>query len=96
MNEFLKMDIFFFVTTVAVLALSGVLFFIALKILKILGHVEHIMEIAAEETENIKDDIADLRADIRTRGFGIMSLSRFVSKYTSRFSHRSRKKKGGE
>ena len=92
MDPFLKMDIFFFVTTLVVLALGLIMLLIGLKIWRILGHVERIMEIAEEETELIKEDIADLRADIRRRGFGLMSLARFVQKVTSGFTRRSRKK----
>ena len=92
MDEFLKMDVFFFVTTVVVLALGIILLFIGLKIWRILGHVERIMEMAHEETELIKEDIDDFRADIRRRGFGMFSLGRFIANMTSNFTRRSRKK----
>ena len=92
MNEFLKMDVFFFVTTVVVIALAIVALFIGLKLLRILGHVERIMEIAQKETELIREDIDDFRADVRRRGFGLLSLSRFISNLSSNFTKRSRKK----
>ena len=92
MNEFLKMDVFFFVTTVVVIALAIVALFIGLKLLRILGHVERIMEIAQKETELIREDIDDFRADVRRRGFGLLSLARFISNLSSNFTKRSRKK----
>ena len=65
MDPFLKMDIFFFVTTLVVIALGVILLLIGLRLWRILGHVERIMEIAEEETQLIKEDIADFRSDIR-------------------------------
>jgi len=92
MTDFLKMDIFFFITTLVVVALGVILLLIGLRLWRILGHVERIMEIAEEETELIKEDIADLRSDIRRRGFSIFSLGRFVRTIVSGFTKRSRRK----
>ena len=92
MTEFVKMDVFFFVTTVVVIALAIVALFIGLKLLRILAHVERIIELAAKETELIKEDIDDFRADVRRRGFGVLSLARFISNMSSNFTRRSRKK----
>ncbi len=92
MDEFLKMDIFFFVTTIAVVVFGGILILIALRVWHILGHVERIMEIAEEETELIKDDIDDFRAEIRRRGFSIFSVGRFIRKLSCVFTSRSRRK----
>ena len=92
MDPFFKMDIFFFVTTIAVVGFAGILILIALRIWRILGHVERITEMAADETELIKEDIADFRADIRRKGFSIFSLVRFIRRLTSGFTRRSRKR----
>lgn len=87
MQDFLKMDIFFFVTTIVVLAIGVIAVFIGLRIWKILGHIERIAEIAEHETSLIKDDIAILRADVRREGFKIASLMRlFKSMFTKRTS----------
>ena len=91
MDPFLKMDIFFVVAALVVIALGVILLLIGLRLWRILGHVEKIMEIAEEETELIKEDIADLRSDIRRRGFSMFSLGRFVRKVTSNFTKRSKK-----
>ena len=93
MNDFLKMDVFFFVTTVAVIALGIVLLFIGIRIMRILGHVERILEMAEQETDLIREDIAQLRSEIRRKGFGMLSMGRFVSKVASRFTKESRKAK---
>jgi len=87
MQDFLKMDIFFVVTTILVLSVGIVMFLIALRLWRILGHIERIAEIAERETELIKDDIAVLRADIRREGFKLSSLFRlFKSMFTKRSS----------
>ena len=87
MQDFLKMDIFFVVTTILVLSVGIVMFLIALRLWRILGHIERIAEIAERETELIKDDIAVLRADIRREGFKLSSLFRLLkSMFTKRSS----------
>ena len=87
MQDFLKMDIFFVVTTILVLSVGIVMFLIALRLWHILGHIERIAEMAERETELIKDDIAVLRADIRREGFKLSSLFRlFKSMFTKRSS----------
>ena len=93
MDPFLKMDIFFFVTTLVVIALGVILLLIGLRLWRILGHVERIMEIAEEETQLIKEDIADFRSDIRRRGFSIFSVGRFIRSLSAVFTGRSRKKR---
>ena len=89
MDPFLKMDIFFFVTTIVVVAFGGTLILIAIRIARILGHVESIMEVASKETELIRDDIADFRRDVRRRGFSIFSIGRFIRRVMSLFDRRS-------
>lgn len=90
MDEFLKMDLFFFVTTVVVVALGGILAAIGVKIYRILGHVESILVLARQETELIKEDIDDFRADMRRRGFSWLGLGKFVSRVSRVFTRRSR------
>jgi len=85
MQDFLKMDIFFVVTTVIVLAIGIVVFLITLRLWRILGSIQRIAEMAEQETSLIKDDIAILRADVRREGFKLASLMRlFKSMFTKR------------
>jgi len=81
------MDIFFVVTTILVLLVGIVMFLIALRIWRILGHIERIAKIAETESELIMEDIAILRADIRREGFKLSSLFRlFKSMFAKRTS----------
>lgn len=86
MNEFLKMDIFFFVTTVAVVLLTGVAVFISWRIAQILKHVEHISEQISLESDTVRADLAEVRSDIRKGKGRFKSLFGFFSKTTKRAS----------
>lgn len=55
------MDIFFFVTTVAVVILTVMIAILIWKLLLILRHVERIAEVAGKEAENIREDAAYVR-----------------------------------
>ena len=88
MNDFLKMDVFFFVTTVVVIALGLVLLLIGIRVMRILGHAERIMEMAEQETDLIREDLADFRKQVRRKGF-IIGFGRFISQITSRFTRDS-------
>jgi len=61
MNEFLKMDIFFFIATAEMLILGALVGFVIWRILKILAHVERIAEIAGTEAKHLHEDAAYLR-----------------------------------
>jgi len=61
MNEFLKMDIFFVVTTIAIVIVAGLLSIAIWKLLRILDHVERIAKVAGKEAENIREDAAYVR-----------------------------------
>ncbi len=65
MDEVLKMDVFFFVTTIAV-ALVGLLVSIAgLFVLAILRDLRDIVRIAKREAQDIVADFDEIREDIR-------------------------------
>lgn len=84
MEDFLKMDIFFAVTTVVVLG-GGVLGLIALiYIIKILKSVDHIAENVSEESDSVRGDVAILREKIRNEGVKIKHFMDFFGRMSSR------------
>lgn len=86
MSEFLKMDVFFFVTTVAVVVVALCVAIVSWRFWRILKNIEHISEQAAREADTIHLDLIDLRANIR-RGEGrLKSLFGFLGKTTKRAS----------
>ncbi|MCX6786742.1 MAG: hypothetical protein NTU85_02930 [Candidatus Kaiserbacteria bacterium] len=80
MNEFLKMDIFFFVTTVVVIVLGIFSVFVLVRLERVLKNIEHISEQVSLESDTIREDLAEMRKDIK-RGKGhIRSLFSFFGK----------------
>lgn len=80
MNEFLKMDVFFFITTVAVVMLMILGVVVFLKVSRILGHIEHISEQISLESDSIRTDLAEVRADIKKGRGRLKSLFNFFGK----------------
>jgi len=61
MDEFLKMDIFFFIASIELVILGALVGFVLWKLLRILRHVERIAEIAGKEAENLREDASYVR-----------------------------------
>jgi membrane protein implicated in regulation of membrane protease activity len=81
MNEFLKMDIFFFVTTVVVVALGIFSVYVLWRLQRVLKNIEHISEQVARESDTIREDLAEVRRDVR-RGKGrLKSVFGFLKKH---------------
>lgn len=92
MNQFLEMNIFFAVTTLVVIAIGVSLAFVLMRIWRILGHVEKISRDVSEESNLLRVDIADLRANIKAEGFKLKHLGKFYSSTLGRLSRSKRKR----
>ena len=80
MTEFIKADVFFFVTTVAV-ALLAILFAVFMfYLIGIMRNVRDISAFAKDESKNIKEDIAELRTNIKREGLRFKHLADFMKK----------------
>ncbi len=91
MNEFLKMDIFFAITTFVV-AFWGIIGIIALYyIIRILKNIDRLSQLAVEEADELRDDIADIRSHIRDEGIRFKSVVDFFSHVLVNPTKRSRK-----
>lgn len=89
MDEFLKMDIFFVVTTVMVL-IGGILLAIALfYVVRILRNIDHISENVSEESDHIKADIGVLRENVRKEGVKLKHFADFFGKMAGRRGKRT-------
>ncbi len=89
MDEFLKMDIFFFVATVAVVVLAYFAAFVLWRLQRVLKNIEHISEQVAGESDTIRQDLAELRSDVRQGKGRLKSLFGFLGKFTKRTSKKS-------
>jgi len=86
MEAFLKMDIFFFVTTIVVIVLALFTAFVLWRLERVLKNIEHISGQVALESDSIRGDLSKMRGDIR-RGKGkLKSLFSFFSTTAKRAS----------
>lgn len=86
MNDFLKMDIFFFIASVAAVLLTFLGAYVLWRVSRVLKNIEHISEQVAHETDNIRGDLAEVRADIRQGKGKLKSLLGFFGKVHTRAS----------
>jgi hypothetical protein len=84
MNEFFKMDIFFFVATLGVVVLTFFAAYALWRIGRILKHVEYISKQVAIESDNVRQDIAEMRSSIRQGKGRLKSLFGFLKKSSGR------------
>jgi hypothetical protein len=87
MDEFLKMDIFFVVTTLVVVILGILVALILFRVYRIMTHIERISQQADEEAMLIRADIAQMRNDLK-RGMRWGAFSAFMRKLGGRFFDR--------
>lgn len=91
MNDFLKMDIFFVVTTFVV-AFWGIIGIVALYyFIRILKNIHRLSQIAVEEATEFREDIADIRSHIKEEGIRFQSVIQFFTNMLVKPPKRSRK-----
>jgi len=74
----MQADIFFFITSIAVIALTVLLVIICILVVKILQRLREITDTVNEEVQLIKQDIDDLRDGVRDH-LEIVERSPFTS-----------------
>ncbi len=92
MDDFAKMDIFFMVTTAAVLILSMLIGYAVYRLIKILHYLEGISKDVSEEAALLRGDIATLRADAMHEGYKLIGLLPVLRRFVQRIFTRGRKK----
>ena len=91
MEDFLKMDVFFFVATLA-MVLVTILISVALAyVIRFLRIVNRISETVEEETDMIRSDIQEARA--RVKNFRFIHLFPLLGKSAKRIATRGKQKK---
>jgi uncharacterized protein YoxC len=89
MNDLIHADIFFFVTTIAVVVV-GLVFTIALiYLIQILHRIRDVVGQVREETVLFREDVHQLRDSVRSEGFKIKNLLTFFNHFTK--SRKSKK-----
>lgn len=97
MNSLIHADIFFLITSVAVVILGIIIAIGLVYLVRILRNVrdisedvKHISGNAKVESDHLAEDVADLRANVRHRGFRIASFTNLFSRL---FKKRKRSKR---
>jgi uncharacterized protein YoxC len=93
MDSFIKADIFFFITTIAVVLVSIIFSVALIYIIGILRNVKYISEKAREEADLLSADIDDLREHVRDRGATMASTFDFLKNVVKRRMGSTSKKK---
>jgi hypothetical protein len=86
MDTLVKADVFFFIAAIATVVISVLLAVVLVYLIKILNDVKHISRIAKREVDLIREDIENLRVDIKRRGLGLLPFFNFFSKIYARVS----------
>ncbi|MDR3547672.1 MAG: hypothetical protein P4M11_05295 [Candidatus Pacebacteria bacterium] len=73
MNEFLKMDTFFVISTIGFVVLGILLIVVLVYVIRLLRTLGRIALTVEEETDALKDDLDEVRASIKRGGVGILS-----------------------
>jgi F0F1-type ATP synthase membrane subunit a len=84
MESLIHADIFFFVTTILVVVLTGALIVVSVYVVRILRDMKDISQKVKNESEKIVGDIDNLRDKIKEEGVGLRSLGKFFSFFTPR------------
>lgn len=92
MEDFLKMDIFFAVTTLVVVIVGALVAYGIYLVLRILRNVEKISKTVSDEADMIKADIDDMRLQVKAEGFKWSHLAKFARSRAERFMGFNNKK----
>ncbi|MFM2381775.1 MAG: hypothetical protein RLZZ76_542 [Candidatus Parcubacteria bacterium] len=91
MNEILQVNIFFFITSVGIVLLTGMVCVILYHIIKLLRSIRSIVERVEEGSEVIAEDVAQLRAYI-VQGSLVSQIMSFVFGKGAKTASRARRK----
>jgi len=90
MQELMKADIFFFVTSLAVILLTVGLIIALYYIVRILRNVRDISERVDEGTKALAEDLTVVRSNLKTGGFAWKHIFGFLGKHSRWFSSKKR------
>lgn len=80
MDSLARSDIFFIITSVAVVALSLVVLVVLVYVAYIVKELHYILKVVHRESELISEDLGDLRLKVREQGFKWSFIFTFLRK----------------
>jgi hypothetical protein len=84
MDTLIHADIFFFVTTIAVVIVTLLLAIALIYLIKVLNRIKNIAEQIREETVLFREDVHDLRDSVRREGFKLKNIADFAMGFFGR------------
>ena len=81
MNNILKSDIFFFITSVAVIIIAILLVILIVYLIKVSKDIKYISQKAKAEADNIIQDVSTLRTNIKEQGGKVKDLANIFSHF---------------
>jgi len=84
MNEFLKMDIFFVITSVIAIIVAVLAIILLVYMIKFVRNLKYISDKARVEADNLSEDIQTLREKVRDEGFKFKHALSFFSSFIKR------------
>lgn len=90
MDTLIKADVFFFITTIAVVLLAILFIIVLIYIIRILNDMKYISRRLKKESDLVSEDIAELRAQMRRGGFKLRNLITFFSNIYKRNKRKSK------
>lgn len=79
MNEFLKMDIFFFIASIGAGILTIILAITLIYLIVLIRDLKYISNKAKTEADNLSQDIENLRQSVKKRGLQLIHAVNFFS-----------------
>lgn len=78
MDTIIHADIFFFVSTIALVVITLGLIVALVYIIKILRTISNVSEKVKDESDEILADIKNLRGTIKRQGFGLRNVTELI------------------
>ena len=95
MQEFIKADIFFFITAIAVVLVTIGIGIALYYVIRILRNIRDVTERVDEGSKILAEDLSDLRGTIKREGFVWGHIFGFLKKQSGLFGKKTNTKRKG-
>lgn len=91
MNNLIKSDVFFFITSIAVVVIGILLTVLIVYLIKVSRDIKYISQKAKTEADNIIQDVSQLRTNLKEQGGIIKNLAGIFTRFYKPKKTKSRK-----
>ena len=81
MNSLISADIFFFVTTIALILITAFFIVALVYLVRVLKDASHISKKIRDESDEIIKDVSSFREKVREKGFKLVDILGIVGKF---------------